>query len=797
MSNEQLASPSEDGRIPERLPVLPLVGAVVFPHVLVPLAVTDAPSARAVGAAAAGDKWIALVTVRPGRHPGEEAGAEPPFYSVGTLGLILQHVKLPDASLRVLVQGRTRLRLKEFRHDDGVWSAAAEEIAAAEEDQIRVQALQRIVVGQFEEIASLLPQGADEIKQLLGHISDASQLADFIGAHLALDVERKQRLLEEPSVAARLEQLASILKEEQKVLEYGTELQQKLKDEVEKTQKEFWLREQMKVIQQELGEGGESDVEMFRRRIAAAGMPDVAREQAERELHRLERTLEQAPDYQIIRGYLEWLVEMPWSRENAGEIDLNRAREILDRDHYDLEDVKERLIEFLAVRKLNPEQKGPILCFVGPPGVGKTSLGRSIAEALGRAFTRISLGGIRDEAEIRGHRRTYIGALPGRIIRGIRQAGVRDAVFMLDEVDKVGQDFRGDPTAALLEVLDPAQNHTFSDHYLEVPFDLSHVLFIATANTLASVPPALQDRLEVLELPGYTTSEKFEIARRHQIPKQLAAAGLERDAVQIADDALRRLITEYTREAGVRELDRQIARLMRKIALRRVESGAADPVRITVENLEGFAGKRRFEQELAGRHDEVGTATALAYTPAGGQILFVEAVAVPGEGAIHLTGHLGDVMKESAQAAYSYIRSHADRLGIAAARFAESDVHVHVPTGATPKDGPSAGVAMVVALASLFTGRPVRREVAMTGEVTLRGHVLPVGGAKEKLIAAAQAGITTVLLPKRNDADLAEVPEDVRQHLQFILVEDVAQAIDHALRGGRARGDGRVRLAAS
>ncbi len=797
MSNEQLTGTTEDGRIPERLPVLPLVGAVVFPHILIPLAVTEAPVIKVVGAAAVGSKRIALVTVRPGRDPAEGPGDEPPFYSVGTLGFILQHVTLPDASLRVLIQGRTRLRLSDFRQEEGVWSAAVEEVPAAEEDQIRVQALQRIVVGQFEEIASLLPQGSDEIKQLLAHISDAGQLADFIGAHLALDVERKQRLLEEASVSARLEQLATILKEEQKVLEYGSELQQKLKDEVERTQKEFWLREQMKVIQQELGEDGESDADMFRRRIEAAGMPDAVREQAERELRRLERTLEQAPDYHIIRGYLEWLVEMPWSRESGGTIDLKHAREVLDRDHYDLDDIKERLVEFLAVRKLNPEQKGPILCFVGPPGVGKTSLGRSIAEALGRQFTRMSLGGIRDEAEIRGHRRTYIGALPGRIVRGIRQAGVRDPVFMLDEIDKVGHDFRGDPTAALLEVLDPAQNHTFSDHYLEVPFDLSRVLFIATANTLASVPPALQDRLEVLELPGYTANEKFQIARRHQIPRQLSAAGLEPGSVEIEDDALRRLIDGYTREAGVRELERQIARIMRKIALRRVETNTAETVRITEADLEQFAGKRRFEQELAGRQDEVGTATALAFTPAGGQILFVEAVSVPGEGRIRLTGHLGDVMKESAQAAYSYVRSHADRLGIAADRFAERDVHVHVPTGATPKDGPSAGVAMVVALASLFSGRPVRRDVAMTGEVTLRGHVLPVGGAKEKLIAAAQAGIRTVLLPKRNEPDLAEVPDEVREHVQFVLLEDVAQAIDTALAGDSARGDDRVRLAAS
>lgn len=840
MPNEQFANQSEEERLPDRLPVLPIIGAVVFPNLLVPLAVTEEPVARAVGEVAAGSRQIALVSVRPGRDPSELGGAgagsggegagengrvggmpggvgldgggavgvegsatgvvngdgeASPFYSVGTLGAVLQHVKMPDGSVRVLIQGRERLHLSDFRREDGVWTAAVERVAVVEEDAVRVQALQRAVVGQFEEIAALLPQGSEEVQQLLAHISDAGHLADFIGAHLNVSVERKQALLEEPSVAGRLEQLATLLDEERQVLEYGTELQQKMKDEVEKTQKEFWLREQMKVIQQELGEAGEGDAAEFRRRIEEAGMPDEVREQAERELRRLERTIEQAPDYHILRSYLEWLVEMPWARESAGDFDLGRAREILDRDHYDLSDVKERIVEFLAVRKLNPEQHGPILCFVGPPGVGKTSLGRSIAEALGREFTRMSLGGIRDEAEIRGHRRTYIGALPGRIVRGIRQAGVRDPVFMLDEIDKVGQDFRGDPTSALLEVLDPAQNHTFSDHYLEVPFDLSRVMFIATANTLATVPPALQDRLEVLEIPGYTMSDKVQIARRHQIPRQIESAGLAAGDVDIADDALDRLVEEYTREAGVRELERQIGRIMRKVALRRVESGDATAVRITAAELESFAGKRRFHKELAGLKNEVGTATALAYTPAGGQILFVEAVAVPGGGKIHLTGHLGDVMKESARAAFSYIRSHAERFGVVEDDLTERDVHMHVPAGATPKDGPSAGVAMVVALASLLTGRPVRRDVAMTGEVTLRGHVLPVGGTKEKLIAAAQAGITVVLLPRRNEMDLEEVPEEVREKLEFVVVEDVAEAIERALMDERAGGTDRPRLA--
>jgi len=797
MPDERLQSSVEEAELPDRLPILPLTGAVVFPQVLVPMAITDASVIELVRERAGGDKRIALVAVRPGRNAGEPTPDGSPFFDVGTLGAILQHVSMPDGSLRVLIHGRTRLRVRGAEREGPIWHAEVEALVSPAEDGPKLQALRRIVQAQFQELVSLAPELAEEMRQLLDQITDPGQLADFIGAHLDLGVERKQELLEEVRVSRRLERLAAILGEEQKVQEYGTQLQQKLKGEIEKTQREVWLREQLRIIQEELGEGEEGDVAELRRQIEAAGLPEAAREQADRELRRLERTLPQAPDYHIIRSYLEWMASLPWSREARESIDLERARSILDRDHYDLDDVKERIVEYLAVRKLNPELQGPILCFVGPPGVGKTSLGRSIAEALGRGFTRVSLGGIRDEAEIRGHRRTYIGALPGRIIRGLRQVGERNPVFMLDEIDKVGLDFRGDPTAALLEVLDPAQNHSFSDHYLEVPFDLSRVTFIATANTLTSVPPALQDRLEVIELPGYTLNEKLEIARRHLVPRQLEQAGLTAAEVETGDDALLSLIEEYTREAGVRELERQIARILRKVALRRVESGEANPVRIARENLETFAGKPRFEKELAGRVDEVGTATALAYTPAGGQILFVEAVAVPGEGEIRLTGHLGEVMKESAQAALTYVRAHGSTLGIGDDAFDGRDVHVHVPAGATPKDGPSAGVALVVALASLFTGRPVMRDVAMTGEVTLRGHVLPVGGTKEKLIAAAQAGIRTVLLPRRNEKDLDEVPDDIKARLRFVLVDDVGEALEHALRGDRAGGGGGTHLAAS
>jgi ATP-dependent Lon protease len=785
MPEEPIRGAMTEEAISERLPILPLQGAVVFPQLLIPLVVQQPALVALLERALNGGRQLALVTVRPGRDPTEEDAANPPFFEVGTLGVILQYAPMPDSTLRLLIQGRERLRLSDFSREEGHWFTQAERITVPPEDGVRLQALHRIVLGQFLELLSSAPPLAEEMRELLAQVRDPGHLADLIGAHLQLDVERKQKLLEEASATKRLQALAEILGEEQKVLEYGTQLQQKIKDEAEKTQREFWLREQLRIIQRELGEEEEGEVAQLRKQIEAASLPPAAREQAEHELHRLERTLPQAPDYHIIRSYLEWIAALPWSREGAEVIDLPRAREILDRDHYDRDEVKARIVEYLAVRKLNPQLQGPILCFVGPPGVGKTSLGKSIADALGRSFTRMSLGGMRDEAEIRGHRRTYVGALPGRILRGLRQVGERNPVFVLDEIDKVGTDFRGDPAAALLEVLDPAQNYSFSDHYLEIAFDLSRVTFIATANTLSTVPPALQDRLEVIELPGYSASEKAEIARRHLIPRQREQAGLTAEDAEITDAALERLIGEYTREAGVRELERQIARLLRHAALLRVEGKATGAVRIDAGDLEEFAGKPRFTQELAGRNDEVGTATALAYTPAGGQILFVEALSLPGEGEIRFTGQLGDVMKESAQAALSYVRSHAEPLGIAGDPFQDRDIHLHVPAGATPKDGPSAGVAVAVALASLFTGRPVKREVAMTGEVTLRGHVLPVGGVKEKLIAAAQAGIQTVLLPRRNESDLHEVPAEMRERLSFVLIDEVAEALAYALGPGR------------
>jgi ATP-dependent Lon protease len=536
----------------------------------------------------------------------------------------------------------------------------------------------------------------------------------------------------------------------------------------------------MREIQEELGEGQGGEAAQLRAELEAAEMTDEARAQAEKELARLERMGSQSAEYGVVRTYIDTLLSLPWKKESEAEVDLPDAREILDRDHYGLEKIKERIVEYLAVRKLNPHVQGPILCFVGPPGVGKTSLGRSVAEAMGRVFARISLGGVRDEAEIRGHRRTYVGAMPGRIIQAMRTAEVRNPVFMLDEIDKIGQDFRGDPTSALLEVLDPAQNDTFVDHYLEIPFDLSATVFIATANSLATIPEPLLDRMEVLHLSAYAPGEKLEVARRYLVPKQMAEHGLQGEQVEITEDALVRLIAEYTREAGVRNLERAVGGLLRKAAVQVVE-GRTDSIRITAETLPDYAGPPRFRSEIAGREEEVGVATGLAYTPVGGEILFIEAVRMPGRGRISLTGQLGDVMKESARAAFSYLRASGDVLDIDREVFTSTDVHLHVPAGATPKDGPSAGVAMTVALASLLSGRPVRPEIAMTGEITLRGHVLPVGGIREKVIAAERAGIQTVLLPARNEPDVEDIPQEVRDHLEIQFIEHASEAFDRAL----------------
>jgi ATP-dependent Lon protease len=790
---EATRSTPQEETLPTRLPVIPVSGTVMFPHVVLPLAIGEQqPAAELLKESVAGHRRLVMLALKSGRRADEKDLTDPPFFNVGTLGVIVHVVELPDSGTRILVEGAGRVRVRRFSREEQGWVAEADLMKDEHGDAAQIEALQREIVRAYTDVLSLTPQSSPELRKLLEEMGDPSQLADIVSANLNLEMSEKQALLEEPSLPRRLEMLVKHLGDEKKVLEYGTDLQKKIRAESDKNQREYWLREQLKLIQQELEDDEESDVGHLRAQVEAAGMPQQAREQSDRELRRLERTPIQAPEYQIIRNYLDWLVSLPWSKKSEESIDLAHSREILDRDHYDLADIKQRIIEYLAVRKLNPDQHGPILCFVGPPGVGKTSLGRSIAESLGRRFVRISLGGMHDEAEIRGHRRTYVGALPGRIIQAMKQVGVCNPLVLLDEVDKIGQDFRGDPASALLEVLDPAQNYTFTDHYLEVPFDLSRAMFIATANSLTDVPPALFDRLEVLQLAGYTLSEKHEIANRYLIPRQRIEAGLSEASVTIDPAALRSVISEYTREAGVRELERQIARLMRKTALQVVEAGgdpAAQRVEINPENLADFAGKPRFDAELAGRDNEIGTATALAYTPVGGQILFVEAVSMPGTGQIRLTGQMGEVMRESAQAALSFVRSHAVSLHIPPERFDSKDVHVHVPAGATPKDGPSAGVALVLALASLFTGRAVKCDVAVTGEITLRGHVLAVGGVKEKLIAAAQAGIRTVLLPRRNEADLQEVPEEIRNTMDFILVDGVSQVLERALVERRSGGE--------
>ena len=766
--------------VPDRLPVLALDGVVLFPHVVLPLAIDKPEQVALVDEVLQGDKLLAIAALKAGREATEQNEDDPPFYGTGTLGQIVRMMKMPDESVRLLVQGRTRVVLNAPVRRGDLWIANAQEVEITATEEPEAEALRRSVADLFREVIRLSPTLPDEVATLVDGIDEPAKLADFIAANMGFGTEAKQELLAEGDVARRLERITEFFGTELEVLRARAEIQSRVQERMGKSQREYVLREQLREIQNELGEGQGGEVAQLRAEVEAAKLTDEARAQAEKELARLERIGAQSPEYGVIRSYIDTILGLPWKNETELDADLGEARRILDRDHYGLEKIKERIIEYLAVRKLNPDLQGPILCFVGPPGVGKTSLGRSVAEAMGRVFARISLGGVRDEAEIRGHRRTYVGAMPGRIIQAMRTAGVRNPVFMLDEMDKIGQDFRGDPTAALLEVLDPAQNDTFVDHYLEIPFDLSATVFIGTANSLSTIPGPLLDRMEVLELSAYAPGEKFEVARRYLVPRQMEEHGLKPEQVEITDDALVRLIGEYTREAGVRNLERAVGGLMRKVAVEVVE-GRSEVVRITAESLPEYAGPPRFRSELAGREEEVGVATGLAWTPVGGEILFIEAVRMPGKGKISLTGQLGDVMKESAQAAFSYLKSGADGLEIPQEVFDSTDVHLHVPAGATPKDGPSAGVAMTVALGSLLSGRRVRPDVAMTGEITLRGHVLPVGGIREKTIAAERAGIRTVLLPGRNRPDVEDIPTEVRERLDIHFVEHASEALDRAL----------------
>ena len=770
--------------IPSELAVLPLRDTVLFPNSFMPLAVARESSVRLVDDAVAGGKLIGVFTQRDPTL--DEPGADD-LYPVGVATHIHKMFKLPDGSLRLIVQGLARLRLEGVLATQPFIRARVAEAAEVlgEDDRLEVDALLRNIKTSFQQVVSLSPLLSDDLQALSANITDPAKLADFIASSLStLTTQAKQEVLESLDVRQRMDTLNRLLIKELEVLELGSRIQSQVQSEVGKNQREYLLREQMKAIQKELGEGDDQarEIEELREKIEAAGMPEGVRKEALRELDRLSKMPVAAAEYTVARTYLDWLVALPWNRRTEERIDLRHTKDVLDADHSDLEKAKDRILEYLAVRKLNPAVKGPILCFVGPPGVGKTSLARSIATALDRKFVRVSLGGMRDEAEIRGHRRTYIGALPGQVIQGLRRAESKNPVFILDEIDKLGSDFRGDPASALLEVLDPEQNSTFRDHYLDVPFDLSEVLFITTANVLDPVPPALRDRMEVLELPGYTEDEKLKIALEHLIAKQVANHGLTAEHVTFADDAVRAVIRGYTREAGVRNLEREISALCRKVARRRAEGDEA-PVAITPDLVVDLLGAPKFlDEEVAERTRTPGVALGLAWTPAGGEVLFIEASRMQGGGSLTLTGHLGDVMKESARAALSWVRANAKRYGVNPDFYKDAEIHLHVPSGAIPKDGPSAGVTMAVALLSELTGRPVRGDLAMTGEITLSGRVLPVGGIKEKVLAARRHGVFEVVLPRQNERNVKEdLSDDLRRELTVRLVSTIDEVVAIAL----------------
>jgi ATP-dependent Lon protease len=780
---EQKQAERVEEPVENMMPILPLKETVVFPDSMIPLAIGQERSIRLVDEAVANDRPIALVTSRDGD---DEAQSADDLYAVGTAAAIHKMIRVPDGTLRILVQGLRRVRLTRIVQDDPYLVGEFEELPDVSTREKEIAALARNVETLFSRIIALVPYLPDELQLAAANAEDPSALANLIATTMRLKTSEKQELLEEADVEARLRKLTVLLNRELELLELGTKIQSQVHSEMEKSQREYFLRSQMKAIQEELGEGDEQQAEIaeLRAQIEEANLPEEAEKQARRELDRLAKLPSAAAEYGVIRTYLEWILSLPWNETSEDDLDLEKARKILDEDHYDLEKVKERIIEHLAVSKLKHDLSGPILCFVGPPGVGKTSLGQSIARALGRKFVRISVGGVRDEAEIRGHRRTYIGAMPGTIIRALRDAGTKNPVFMIDEIDKMGSDWRGDPSSAMLEVLDPAQNSSFRDHYLDLPFDLSRVLFICTANQLETIPPPLLDRVEVIRLSGYTEEEKLGIAKRYLVPKQLEAHGLTSEQAKFTDNALRLVIREYTREAGVRNLDREIAALCRKAAAD-IAGGKRKRVRIDERRVRTWLGRPRFSGEVRRRTSDPGVATGLAVTPVGGDVLYIEATAMPGEGRLIVTGQLGEVMRESAQAALSWVRSHASDLGLEADWFEGKDVHIHVPAGAVPKDGPSAGIALATALASLALNRPVSEEVAMTGEITLTGQVLPVGGVREKVLAAQRAGVTTVVLPKENEGDLDDLPRDVRKSMTFVPADSIDEVIEVAFPGAR------------
>ena len=792
MNNSDRPAPEPQGRPDEKIPdeitpvpasgdvlaVLPLRDIVVFPHMIVPLFVGREKSVRALEAVMKDDKQILLVAQK---NASQDDPSADDIYRVGTVSTILQLLKLPDGTVKVLVEGGKRAKITGFRDTDSYFEAFVEAMPDQGVDAKELEALGRTVVSQFEQYIKLNKKIAPEVLVSLNQIEEPSKLADTVASHLNLKIAEKQELLEIAKVGERLERVFGHMESEIGVLQVEKRIRSRVKRQMEKTQREYYLNEQLKAIQKELGEGedGKDENAELEARIKKTRFSKEAREKAMQELKKLKTMSPMSAEATVVRNYLDWMLSIPWKKRSKIRNDVTAAEKVLEADHYGLEKVKERIIEYLAVQARSPKVRGPILCLVGPPGVGKTSLGKSVAKATGRNFVRMSLGGVRDEAEIRGHRRTYIGSMPGKVIQGMKKAKTSNPLFLLDEVDKLGADWRGDPSSALLEVLDPEQNSTFNDHYLEVDYDLSDVMFVTTANSLR-MPQPLMDRMEIIRIPGYTEDEKVEIAKRHLIAKQSEAHGLKPDEWHISDDALRDLIRYYTREAGVRNMEREIANLARK-AVKEIVTKKTKKVAITRKSLEKYSGVRKFRFGETEAEDMVGVVTGLAWTEVGGEILTIESVLLPGKGNIKITGKLGDVMQESVSAALSYVRSRSTRFGIKPTLFEKRDIHVHVPEGATPKDGPSAGVAMATSIVSILTGIPVRRDVAMTGEITLRGRVLPIGGLKEKLLAALRAGINTVFIPKENEKDLAEIPDNVKRHLKIVPVADVDEVIAQAL----------------
>ena len=771
----------EPPELPATLPVLPLRDTVTYPDTLTPLAVGQPRSITLINEVLAADRRLVMVA---SMDPDAEEPGPGQLHGVGVAGVVARMLKVPDGTLRVLVQGGQRVRIEEWTSTDPYLAARVTELPDIVDEGPELEALVRNVRQMFSEIIEHAPYLPEELQMAVANLEDPSALSHLIAGALRIPTEERQSLLEEADVGRRLHRLTELLAHELEVAEIGTRIHSQVQSEMDKTQREYYLRQQLKAIQEELGERdpAEAEVDELREQLGELELPELVRKQADRELSRLEKLPPASAEHGVIRTWLEWIASLPWNHSTDDNLDLTHAREVLDADHYDIDKIKERILEFLAVRKLTNEGGGTsILCFVGPPGVGKTSLGRSIARAMGREFERISAGGVRDEAEIRGHRRTYIGAMPGVIVRALRDAGSENPVFMIDEIDKMGADYRGDPASAMLEVLDPEQNATFRDHYLDVPYDLSRVMFITTGNTLDTIPGPLRDRMEIIQLAGYTQEEKLEIAKRYLVPRQITRNGLKRSQIAFSDAGLKAIIEEYTREAGVRGLEREIGSVCRKVARRVAEGRFEKKLTATGPKVRELLGRARFPADVKRRTREPGVATGLAWTPAGGDVLFVEASAMPGTGKLTITGQLGDVMKESAQAALSYVRSHAD--GLPEDFFAEHDIHLHVPAGAVPKDGPSAGITMATALMSLVSDRRVRDDTAMTGELTLTGMVLPIGGLKEKALAAQRAGVKRVLAPRRNEPDLEDFPENLRDGMEFVWVGEIGEVFAAALDG--------------